>query len=208
MRHFWLIGLVLAFSWQLRAAEPETGFAQIFDGKTMQGWKVSEKPESFKIIDGALVAKGPRAHAFYVGDERPFVNFELRLDVLTRKNSNGGVYFHTRYQETGWPKFGFECQVNNTFAKDPRKTASLYGVKDVLEAPAKDDEFWEYAIIVKGKTVTLKVNGKTVNEYVEPDDAKAGADFTRKLDKGTFALQAHDPGSEVHYKNIRVKRLD
>jgi len=24
---------------------------------------------------------------------------------------------------------------------------------------------------------------------------------------GTFALQAHDPGSEVHYKNIRVKRL-
>jgi hypothetical protein len=27
------------------------------------------------------------------------------------------------------------------------------------------------------------------------------------LDKGTFALQAHDPKSTVRYKNIRVKRL-
>jgi len=40
-------------------------------------------------------------------------------------------------------------------------------------------------------------------EFVEPD----GVTGTRKLSAGTFALQAHDPGSEVHYKNIRVKRL-
>ena len=32
-------------------------------------------------------------------------------------------------------------------------------------------------------------------------------DFTRALDKGTFALQAHDPKSKVFFRNIRVKRL-
>ena len=26
-------------------------------------------------------------------------------------------------------------------------------------------------------------------------------------DSGTFALQGHDPGSEVHYRNIKVKPL-
>ena len=45
-------------------------------------------------------------------------------------------------------------------------------------------------------------------KYTEPADQKPGAQFTRKLDEGTFALQAHDPGSVVRYKNIRVKRLE
>jgi hypothetical protein len=30
----------------------------------------------------------------------------------------------------------------------------------------------------------------------------------RSLSSGTFALQGHDPGSRVEYKNIRVKPLD
>ena len=45
-------------------------------------------------------------------------------------------------------------------------------------------------------------------EYVEPAGAVAGKEFERKLSQGTFALQAHDPGSVVRYKNIRVKKLD
>ena len=62
-----------------------------------------------------------------------------------------------------------------------------------------------YAVYVgkTGKAVTVLVNGKVLFEFVEPE----GVTGTRKLSSGTFALQAHDPGSEVHYKNIRVKRL-
>ena len=29
----------------------------------------------------------------------------------------------------------------------------------------------------------------------------------RKLDRGTIALQAHDPGSIVHYKDIQIRLL-
>jgi hypothetical protein len=47
-----------------------------------------------------------------------------------------------------------------------------------------------------------------VLEYTEPPGAQPRKDFTRKLDSGTFALQAHDPGSVIRYKNIRVKRLE
>jgi hypothetical protein len=127
---------------------------------------------------------------------------------MTKKNSNGGIYFHTKYQKEGWPKYGFEVQVNNTYKKDPRKTGSLYAVKDVNPAPAKDDVWFTEHVIVKDNTVTIKVDDKTVVEYTEPEGTKAGKQFTRKLDKGTFALQAHDPGSIVYFKNIRVKRLD
>lgn len=201
-----MLTAVLAFSSQTSA---EDGFKRLDDGKSFTGWKkAAENEDSWTIEDGAFKAKGSRCHVFYVGDDKPFVNFELKVDVMTRENSNGGIYFHTKYQETGWPKYGFEVQVNNTYKKDPRKTGSLYAVKDVNPAPAKDDVWFTEHVIVQGNKVTIKVDGKTVVEYTEPEDTKAGKDFTRKLDKGTFALQAHDPGSTVYFKNIRVKRLD
>jgi hypothetical protein len=186
----------------------ETGFVSLFDGKSMNGWKVNENQTSWAVKDGMLVCQGERSHIFYVGDDKPFKNFHFKAEVMTEPNSNAGIYFHTKYQESGWPKYGFECQVNLSYKSDPRKTSSLYAVKDVLEPAAKDNEWYLQEIIVVGKKITLKVNGKTQVEYIEPDDQKAGSDFTRKLDEGTFALQAHDPGSKVYFHNIRVKRLD
>ncbi|MDZ4687420.1 MAG: DUF1080 domain-containing protein [Planctomycetaceae bacterium] len=197
-----LLGLTAALS------AAEEGFTSLFDGKSYEGWKINESPESWSIKDGAFVAKGGRSHLFYVGDDKPFVNFELKVDVMTEPNSNGGIYFHTKFQESGWPKYGFEAQVNNSFKNDPRKTGSLYQVVDVHEAAAKDNEWYTETIIVKGKRATVKVNDKIVVDYTEPLGAQPGKDFTRVLDQGTFALQAHDPGSIVHFKNIRVKRLD
>lgn len=190
------------------AEKTEEGFKRLDDGKTFKGWKISESPESWSIKDGAFVANGPRSHLFYVGDDKPFKDFELKVDVLTKKDSNGGIYFHTKFQDVGWPKYGFEAQVNNAAGKDPQKTGSLYAVVKVLDVPAKDDEWFTETITVKGNKITIKVNDKVVVDYTEPADQKAGEDFTRKIDAGTFALQAHDPGSTVYFKNIRVKRLD
>ena len=212
MRRFWMIvtGLVVGAPFLTGAADTpksdapktEEGFVTIFDGKTFNGWKSStDNPETFKIEDGAFVTHGKTAHLFYVGDEKPFKDFELKVDVMTRARANGGVYFHTKYQEKGFPRAGFECQVNETHS-DPKKTGSLYNIKNVMDvSPVKDDEWWEYDITVKGKTATLKVNGKVTVEWTQPENAR------KKLSEGTFALQAHDPGSVVYYKNIRVKRL-
>lgn len=192
----------------LTAGESEAGFVSLFDGKTFTGWKrATENTNTWRIEDGALVTRGGRCHLFYVGDAKPFRNFELKADVMTGTNSNGGIYFHTQYQAEGWPKAGFETQVNNTH-KDWKKTGSLYDVVNVKESAAQDNQWWTQHITVQGNHVTVQINGQTVMEYTEPADQKPGKDFTRKLDAGTFALQAHDPGSVVRYKNIRVKRLD
>lgn len=196
------------FGFAHAADTKEEGFVQLFDGKSFDGWKINESPESWSIVDGAFVAKGNRSHLFYVGDDKPFVNFELRVDCMTEKNSNGGIYFHTKFQKEGWPKYGFEAQVNNSYNSDPQKTGSLYAVVKVLDKNVDDNVWYTETIIVKGKNVKIKINDKVVVDYDEPADKKAGEDFTRKIDQGTFALQAHDPGSRVHFKNIRVKRLD
>ncbi|MBI3414662.1 MAG: DUF1080 domain-containing protein [Verrucomicrobia bacterium] len=200
-----LISLAIA---RLGAADTEEGFVKISDGKSFDGWKKStDHPDTWKLEDGAFVARGETAHLYYVGDPKPFKNFELKVEVMTETNSNGGIYFHTKYQEKSWPKYGFESQVNVSHG-DWIKTGSLYGLVNCGLTPAKDYQWWTQHIIVKGNKVTVKIDGKTVLEYNEPEGAQAGKDYTRKLDAGTFALQAHDPKSVVRYKNIRVKRLD
>ncbi len=207
IKHLALTALILTLPIAtLQAEEKADGWKTLFDGKTFEGWKANEHKESWKIENGTFMAAGPRSHLFYVGDDKPFVNFELELEVLTRPKSNGGVYFHTQFQETGWPKYGYEAQVNATH-RDPRKTGSLYAVENVMKAPHEDDKWFKYYIKVDGRRILIKVDGETTVDYTEPEDREAGKEFTRKLDKGTFAFQAHDPISVVKFRNIRVRRL-
>ncbi len=180
------------------------GFISLFDGKSLDGWKLNERPESVQVKDGMIVVHGKTAHLFYVGkvENHNFKNFHFKADVMTKPGANSGLYFHTKYQATGWPSIGYEVQVNQTHG-DPKKSSGLYGVKDVFKAPAKDNEWYTQEIIVKGKRIITKVNGKTLVDYTEPDNVEG----TRKLSSGTFAIQAHDPKSVVFFKNIKVKPL-
>ncbi|MED5453262.1 MAG: DUF1080 domain-containing protein [Verrucomicrobiota bacterium] len=188
----------------------EKGFISLFDGKSLKGWKVNkENPKSITVKDGNIVIDGPRAHLFYAGDvqDSNFKNFVLRAQVKTFPKANSGIYFHTKYQDAGWPDAGFEAQVNNTHG-DPKKTGGLYAVKDVNPAPAKDGEWLNYEIRVKGKKITIKIDGKVTSSWTEvPNASHLKSMPGRKLGSGTFALQAHDPKSVVHYRNIRVKPL-
>lgn len=192
----------------LTEEKSDDGWITLFDGTSLDGWKASENKDSWTLKDGILTCHGERSHLFYVGKEAPFKNFELKVQVRAARNSNSGIYFHTAYQEEGWPKQGFETQVNNTYVNDPKKTGSLYGVVNVGEQLVEDDQWWEQHVIVKDKHVTIKINGKTVVDYTQPDDYKsADPNFDRKIGQGTFALQAHDPHSKVDYRSVKVKKL-
>ncbi|MFN7811036.1 MAG: DUF1080 domain-containing protein [Planctomycetia bacterium] len=184
----------------------EDGFTSLFDGKSLAGWQANENPGSFKVVDGAIVAHGPRSHLFYVGPDaaRPaeLGNVHLQAEIRTRPNANSGVFFHTRMQPTGWPVHGHEVQVNNS-QKDPVRTGSLYNVVKLFTPPAKDDTWFTLEVIVVGRALTVKVDGRVLYEFVEPE----GTTGTRKISAGLLALQAHDPDSEVHYRRIRLKRL-
>lgn len=193
----------------LTAAEKSAGWQLLFDGKTLNGWKASENPGVFTVQDGVLVVFGKRSHLFYTGPVAgaDFRNFELSLDIKTFPKANSGVYFHTQYQETGWPEKGYEVQVNNTH-KDVKKGAGLYAIKDNLEAPAKDGEWYTMRIKVEGKRVQTFVNGRQIVDFTEPTPAAPPEKMAgRKISHGTFAIQGHDPESKVMYRNIKVRVL-
>ncbi len=181
------------------APSEDEGWISLFNGEDLTGWKISDNG-LFKVEDGKIVVSGPRAHLF---TEQEFTNFEFSAEVMTTPGSNSGIYFHTKFQETGWPEIGHEAQVNVS-QKDPVKTGSLYNIVKLFETPAKDNEWWTQRVIVQGKHIQIFVNDQQVVDYVEPDEVEG----TRKLSSGSFALQAHDPDSVVYYRNIKVKPLE
>ena len=217
--------------------QSEEGFVSLFDGKTLNGWKVGENANLFHVEDGMIVMDCPAtihspAHLFYVGDvnRHDFKNFDLKIDVKTFPGANSGIYFHTKYQEANWPAFGIECQVNNSHV-DWRRTGSLWGIRNISwgqetppadnketvtvfpKPPVTDNVWYTQEVIYQDGLVTVKLNGKTMFEYRDPHadvEHKLPTTFTW-LPRGTFALQGHPPMpdhiSKACFKNIRVKVL-
>jgi NADH:ubiquinone oxidoreductase subunit len=197
-----------------KAPEPKAdadGFVSLFNGKNLDGWKIGKNAESWKAENGELVVSGPGpAHLFYDGPvhNHDWKNFHLKAELMTKPNANSGIYFHTAYQEDGWPKQGFEAQVNETHG-DKKKTGGLYNIKDVMDkSPVNDNEWFTYEIIVEGKHVILKINGNITCDWTEPTPPQPPKGMEgRFLQHGTIALQGHDPKSETHYRSVMIKAL-
>jgi hypothetical protein len=215
-----LLGLaVLAISSCSGPPKSVDGWYSLFDGETLDGWTASEKPGSFKVEDGVIVVNGPRSHLFYTGEveEANFKNFEFTAEVKTVPGSNSGIYFHTKFQDEGWPSIGYESQVWNTgrTSETPpdeyverKMTGSLYAVRNIWKSPVDDNEWFTYRIRVEGKTVRIWINETQTVDYTESDNPPRSEDQKERLiSSGTFALQAHDPGSTVYYRNLKVKPL-
>lgn len=216
---------------------PEEGFVSLFDGKTLDGWKVGDNATLFHVEDGMIVMDCPAgnhrpAHLFYEGDVNghSFKNFDLRVDVMTYPGANSGIYFHAEFQNAGFPSRGLECQVDNSHS-DWRRTGSLYGLFNLTwgpetpgadnkqtvvylaNAPVKDEAWYTQEIVCRNGLVTVKLNGQPMFTYQIPeaDSVHRLSSGATWLPQGTFALQGHPPMpghiSKVAFKNIRVKVL-
>ena len=182
-------------------------WVSLFDGESLGDWKPNENSDTWSVEDGCIVVNGVRSHLFYMGEEKDFKNFHFRAEVRTLANSNSGIYFHTTWQDEGWPKQGYESQVNVSHG-DPVKSGSLYNTvklfkEDIEKAGLQNDTWWVQEIVVRGNRVVVKLNGNVVIDYTEP----ANKEGTVKLSRGTFALQGHDPGSTAYFRNLKVRRL-
>ena len=201
--------LSLGFMTTAFGQKKQNDWIPLFNGKNLDGWQVGENAASFSVENGTLKVSGLKAHLFYMGDvgNHEFKNFEFKATVMTKPGANSGIYFHTKYQESGWPSIGYEVQVNNS-QSDWKRTGSLYNILNVQETYVTDNVWYTEYIKVEGKRVIVKINDIVVVDYTEPENPKRSeGEVNRVLSKGTFAIQAHDPGSVVYFKDIMVRPL-
>jgi len=169
------------------------GWVSMFDGKTLAGWKANGNPDSWKVVDGAITGDGPASHLFWM--VRECENCEFRAEVKLNHSGNSGMYIRTAFGP-GFPK-GYEAQVENT-SPDPQKTGSLYGFSRITEQLILDDTWWTQHVIANGNHIVIKINDKVVTDYVDQKNT-----YT----KGYLALQQHNLGSVVQFRNLMMRPL-
>ncbi len=170
------------------------GWVTMFDGKSLDGWKASELPEQWTVENGEIVGRGKRSHLFWMKEE--CVDCEFKAKVLINKGGNSGMFFRTEWSTPGFPK-GYEAQVNRSH-RDPVKTGSLYNLVKVYQQLTPEETWFEQHIIVKGNHIVIKVNGKTVVDFIDDKNTYS---------KGYLALQQHDPTGVVRYKDLMYRKL-
>jgi hypothetical protein len=119
----------------------------MFDGATLTGWQADEHPESWKVVDGAIVGDGPTSHLFWMVRECDDCGFRAEVKLK------------------------------------PQRKLRHVSTQDV---------------IVDGNHFIIKVNDKVVTDCTGPKNRYA---------KGYLALQQHNPGSIVQFRNLLMRPL-
>ncbi len=178
------------------AANANAGFVRIFDGKTIDGWKAGGKAK-WSVEDGAIVGRGDAGHLF--SPRGDYVNVEQRAKVVINDAGNSGFYFRTQFSD-GFPP-GYEAQVDSSHP-DPQRTGSLYGMAKVTIPLVPPNVWFDYRVRcadeAAGTHIQIWVNGFQTVDFVDKD---------RTYKSGHLALQQHNEGSEVRFKDIEVKEL-
>ena len=172
-------------------------------------------PDSFKVVDGHIVAQGPYAYLYYTGpvNNADFRNFELSLDVLTRPGADSWIKFHSEFQPSGILANGLRVKIANGRLDSWQgrlypSTGSLLPYRIVYKQLVPDNEWFRLNILVRGKQVQVRLNDTLVVDYFEPDKPfQTDLGFKRVLSHGKFALQANPGPGAIGFKNIRVRPL-
>lgn len=174
-----LTAAVFAHAQELSEAEKKDGFRLLFDGKSFEGWKTTDKtPKSWKIDDGLLKLTGGGSHLF---TKDSFEDFVLRLEWRpAKKGYNSGLFIRGGNQ--------IQMQQQNC-GQLMSNTKDTKGVPKLHKAPGEWNE-WEVVCI--GTKASLKVNGTLAWEI-----------DTFKAKKGAIGIEAE--GHAIDFKNMRIK---
>jgi hypothetical protein len=186
-----------------QAADDESGFTPLFNGKDMTGWKLRNPSgnHSWSVLPGGIlkntVEKG--SHGTDLVTEKKFWNFTVRYEYMTPENSNSGFYLRGRHelQILGDHKSG-KASINGN--------GSIYNFKAPDQFVTKPSGEWQAAeATIIGNRITVVMNGVKIHDNVECTKA-TGSEIDNKVNEpGPIFLQG-DHGT-VSFRNIRIKEL-
>jgi hypothetical protein len=193
-------------------ALPASDFRPLFDGKSLDGWKMVG-PGQFTVEDGMLKTEGGMGLLYYTREK--LGNSTVRVVFKTTgARDNSGVFIRLpEHPADPWYGVhnGYEVQIDAA-GDDWHSTGALYSLSKVSARSQKPAGEWNTMdIVLKGQLTTIILNGTKVNEFrgdqqVPPRKAWYEPVRGPRPDSGYIGLQNHDGRSTVYFKEISVRK--
>jgi Domain of Unknown Function (DUF1080) len=212
-----LLVLAVALAQGIAGGDDE-GWTPLFDGKTLDGWKVNGGTASYKVEEGAIVGttvEGSPNTFLCKGD---YADFALELDVKCNAALNSGVQVRSHVYAKDDPDpekrrragvvYGPQCEVARKetgtagrFYDEGRRGQWLAEIRPEAKDAFRDDDWNHYRIVVQGHRYRSWINGVAASDFTDDADPR-----------GFIGLQVHgiskDEGPyQVRWRNIRIKEL-
>jgi hypothetical protein len=210
--------------------DDESGFEQIFDGKSLSGWEGD--PQYWRVENGALVGEVTatnllKQNSFIIwrgGEPR---DFELKVEYRVSAKGNSGINYRSvpwtnspwalrgyqadidgankytgqNYEEKGRTFLAMRGQVTRLEDGKPPEIISSLGSTNDWQSVIKNEDWNEYHLIARGGVLTHILNGRVMSVVID-DDVR-----NRTL-SGLIGVQVHvGPPMKIEYRNFRLKRL-
>jgi hypothetical protein len=204
-----VFGLTLSLSLSAQEAD----FVKLFDGETLNGWKlVGKKGDGYGVTNGVMFcARGGGGNLL---TEKEFSDFVLRLEYKLEEGGNNGVGIRTPFAPGDAAYLGMEIQMLDDKAPKHAKikpwqfNGSIYNIVPAKNGTAKIGEWNDYEITAKGRHIKVVLNGRTIvnadlNDVHDPETLEKHPGMLR--DRGHIGFLGHN--DYVEFRNIRIKEL-
>jgi len=225
--------LLITLGMFLWGCSPDQQWTYLFNGEDLEGWHVYQKgKENFNgwyVSDGVLVFDPAKrtepTNADLVTDQQ-FTSFELELEWMISEKGNSGIFWGVVEEDPYAYTYttGPELQVlDDNWTEyieergDIQRAGSIFNVMAPSEIVSKPAGQWNHYLIhidhaqnegfvlFNGvETLRFPVNGPEWEELIAGSGFKSSSVFG-KAQTGHIALQDH--GSQVAYRNIRIREL-
>jgi hypothetical protein len=198
--------------------EKKDGWKLLFDGKSLDQWRVFKKPDAkgWTVKDGAIYLEKTGSGDLMTKEK--FANFEFSIDFQFESGNNSGIIYRVTEEVSPSYNSGPEMQVavhppGGKLGKNAG--GSLYDMYAPTANPFRPNEQWNrFKIVANGKHLE-----QWVNDVKVVDCDIGSADWNEKLasskwktqklfasqSAGHIALQDH--GSKIMFRNVKVRVL-
>ena len=210
-----LIVILVLTSVTIPSYSQSTGWASLFNGKDLKGWKQLNGKAEYKVVNGVIegISTINEPNSFLC-TEKNYSDFILELDVKVDPPLNSGIQFRSLSTSDymNGRIHGYQCEIDPSARSwsggiyDEARRGWLYNLARNPKGAAafKQGEWNHYRIEAIGDTMRTWINGIMCADLVD--------DMTHS---GFIALQVHTigdnpelAGNKVQWKDIRIKTED
>ena len=125
----------------------------------------------------------------------PFQSRGYQVEVAPQAKM--GLWHHSKAPEKYRSKLALAGE-ETIYAKDGSKSIKKVADPDKVKSAYKEDGWNDLVVIAKGPTVIQKINGVVFSQLTDHDEKYSTS-------KGWIAFQDHGKGTNVEFKNIRIR---